>query len=446
MTGMGIKRIEFELRRLAYVLSSKRRLRLMDQLAKYNDEMQKLLGNSDRLEPVRKKRHYALPKSFQQLRIQVSSFHAAVAKAARCTCEAPHSTKILLPGAEERQQSRPSSSEGDAGESRRLSVYFLLQSGALSSPRIVIGPDVHCYAAEVEMVADEAQQNYGNQPACDDVSVYYPNRTVSFQGRRVSQTSTLSSRISEEADEISDLCTALKQNHYSKQWLGYFRDRNQYHTIRIASNGAMCPSQIQQVITLEAMLTRRVSSSTWMSRQTRLATALAMAKSLLQLYPGPWMRENWGKKDIYFFVDDKGEVQAHHPLLVSTFTSAEASQVSSPMSARFVRHDSRTALLSLGILILELWFNQTIESRPYRQRFLGPDSCENEYTNFNTAQKWQEQALEEGGLDLHNLTRRCIYCAFGAASQDLSDKELRHAVYDEVVMALERLLARYKEI
>ena len=69
----------------------------------------------------------------------------------------------------------------------------------------------------------------------------------------------------------------------------------------------------------------------------------------------------------------------------------------------------------------------------HAEQFLGPDGCETEYTRFNQAQKWQEQALEEGGIDLDNFTRRCNHSAFGAASQNLSYEELRRAVYDEVV-------------
>lgn len=139
-------------------------------------------------------------------------------------------------------------------------------------------------------------------------------------------------------------------------------------------------------------------------------------------------------------------MQTEHPLLVSNFSSNKSSPATTGRSTGVTQNTSKSSLLCLGILILELWFNQSIETRPFRQDFLGPDGCENQYTNFNTAQKWQEQALEEGGLDLHNITRRCIYCAFGAASQDLNDQELRRAVYDEVVEALERLLARYEEV
>lgn len=93
-----------------------------------------------------------------------------------------------------------------------------------------------------------------------------------------------------------------------------------------------------------------------------------------------------------------------------------------------------------------MWFNQAIETLAFRNDFLGNAGRETEYTDYNTAQKWQEQTMDEAGLELHNPTRRCIYCAFGAASQNLEDEELRTAVYDEVVVPLERLLQRFEEL
>jgi len=54
--------------------------------------------------------------------------------------------------------------------------------------------------------------------------------------------------------------------------------------------------------------------------------------------------------------------------------------------------------------------------------------------------------MDEAGPDLHDPTRRCIYCAFGASSQNLEDDELRKAVCDGVVAPLERLLQRFEEV
>jgi hypothetical protein len=85
-----------------------------------------------------------------------------------------------------------------------------------------------------------------------------------------------------------------------------------------------------------------------------------------------------------------------------------------------------------------------LDACSFWSEYLGPDGSENEFTRFNVAQKWQEQALEEGGIDLDNLTYRCIHSNFGTAKQDLNEDELRKAVFAEVVEPLERILVRFK--
>lgn len=425
----------------------------MDHLERYNNEMQKLLGNSDKLEPMRRKRRCNLPRIFEQFRLQASSFHAAIAKALPCDCTSLHSTKLLLRRDENSLSLQ--SAANTASESVKLSVYFPLASRAWSSSRTLIGPDDSWYAAEVEMVTGDKDEKDTHWPIPDDESSVFSVgsklldrrlRKVSFQGSDGRKSSS-GSVVPKDSVEILDLCAALKQYDESQANLGFLRDNdNQCHTIHTALAGVIPTSQIRKFITLETMLTQDEPSNVKVPRQRRLAIALVMARSLLQLHTGPWLNDAWGKNDIYFFQNSVGEVETDHPLLVCNFRSSKSSQATISASPSVSQTHSRSSLLSLGILILELWFNQTIESRPFRQQFLGPDGRENEYTNFNTAQKWQEQALEEGGLDLHNLTRRCIYCAFGAASQDLNNEELQRAIYDEVVQALERLLARYEEV
>lgn len=232
------------------------------------------------------------------------------------------------------------------------------------------------------------------------------------------------------------------------------------------SSNLVPPAEIQSVITLDMILNQNREGCVTpnedgngvkkigLPRRIRLFVALTVAKSVLQLHSGPWLKKDWGKQDICFIHKHDGEVKFDHPLLLTNvkphhFSTEETFKEDEHTHLQAVvlrQQDSRSSIISLDILILELWFYQSIESSPLRKGFLGPDGNENEFTNFNTVQKWQETALEEGGLDLHNATRRCIYCAFGAASQDLNDKDLQRGIYEEVVQALERLLERYTHI
>lgn len=182
-------------------------------------------------------------------------------------------------------------------------------------------------------------------------------------------------------------------------------------------------------------------------RQQRLQFALTMAKVVLQLYLCPWLNEEWSKDDIYLFRNKRGEIDLGSLSLDCNFhlaTLLPTVPVIVPTTSNQNRKRTKASLLSLGIFILEMWFNMPLESCPFWPKYLGPDGLENEFTKFNTAQKWQEQALEEGGIDFDNLTYRCIHGDFGTAKQDLHEDVFRRAVHSDVIEPFERILARFE--
>ena len=206
------------------------------------------------------------------------------------------------------------------------------------------------------------------------------------------------------------------------------------------------------MLSLETLLGNKKTSeqgnSIVLSRRTRVSLAVTLAHSLLHLHSGPWLNDKWSRRDVFFFQLEDGSVHVDHPFVLARFYSSKRMAYSATGSepageVPVSRHISTTALLSLGIIILELWHNQKLEEQVFRSQFMSAIGEKNEYTDFNTAQKWQESALEEAGLDLHNATR-CIFCAFGTASQDLQDEGLQSAVFEEVVVPLERLLAQFE--
>jgi hypothetical protein len=165
----------------------------------------------------------------------------------------------------------------------------------------------------------------------------------------------------------------------------------------------------------------------------------------------PWLKENWSKNDIHFFRDRQGRILLETISLDSSFYPKSLL----PCTYRLVRSTASTdfhtkrkyakaSLISLGILVLELWFDKSIDSCAFRTKYSGPDGCENEFATLNTARVWQSQALEAGGIDLDNLTYRLIHGDFCDAKQDFNDEELRKAVYVEVVQPPERILVRYE--
>ncbi|KAF2498690.1 hypothetical protein BU16DRAFT_615708 [Lophium mytilinum] len=457
----GLSRLSFEYKRVVYVLDRKRRARLMDTLERYNSNLQQLLGNSDRLQPTRRKRNTTVPALFEHFRRQASSLHNAIYRSLQCDCSSIHSSKLFLP----ETHLYSSSSGNTTTESLKLKVYFPRKLRSWSNSHTLVGPEDDWYAADIEMaeldenmaltsrLPDVAATSPTRAPSIGTIDANRNSRNVSFQ-QETSRRLSSASMVPKDAIEIQDLCAALKEYDPIKPHLGYLRsDGNDCHTLYHSQETIAVDTQWHDSVTLMDLIRQDTPLSTnnptsyGLRRQQRLEIALTMAKVVLQLYHCPWLKEDWTKDDIYFFRDKQGKVDLGSLSLDSTFYPSSLPPTTAaliPTTSNMNRKRTKSSLLSLGILILEMWFNMSMDTCLFWSKYLGPDGLENDFTRFNTAQKWQEQALEEGGLDLDNLTYRCIHGDFGTAKQDLNEDELRKAVYSEVVEPLERILARYE--
>ena len=463
-SNSGRLRLEYEMKRIMYTLSRKRRDKLMSQLEKHNNEIQTLLGNSERLEPMRRKRKSPVIKYFHLIRRQAQSLHSALAHAWQCGDSSAHSAKLVL----EKRVGFDEKGGHEIEDSTTIKFMVLFCHGraaqGLTTTSAICSSSMDWYAAEIESIdsnQDVEQEGFstssiGQRPSLLDTQsqrsycIGSQGTTASDeQSRRVSflenNAQPASRSVPDDASEISDLCSVLQRSSSQQGLLGYLKDpQERCHSLSLLEHAQLCNSETQRVLSLDEIIGGKdeASGKATLTRRTRLAIAVVLAHSMLQLHTGPWLCEVWGKKDIYFLQDQDGYIHTEQPF-VTHLVSSHAMATENALPERSISRACNSSLLSLGILILELWFNERVESLPFRRGFQGPEGKDNEYTDFNTAQKWQEQAMEEAGLDLHNPTRRCIYCAFGAASQDLEDEELRRAVYSEVVQPLEKLLQRF---
>ncbi|KAL8940141.1 MAG: hypothetical protein Q9211_002415 [Gyalolechia sp. 1 TL-2023] len=263
-------------------------------------------------------------------------------------------------------------------------------------------------------LVDCTSQYSSNATSLDTGSTGARDRRVSF-ATSLTEPTTVSLR--DEALEIIDLCSTLRSRSSQKACLGYFKDAHRRrYVLSLAGPPHDHLAEVQRITTLEGILGKRDGA---------VGQAVVLPRRKQAGYSRP-DRHNLPGAARFSYVKSGPKMQ------------------SSKDRSRSGSRGCNASLLSLGILILELWFNERIEEQPFYKQYQDHEGNDNEYTSFNAAQKWQEQAMEEVGLDLDNLTRRCIYCAFGAASQGLDDDELRRAVYSEVVQPLEKLHARFE--
>jgi len=102
---------------------------------------------------------------------------------------------------------------------------------------------------------------------------------------------------------------------------------------------------------------------------------------------------------------------------------------------------ARASLLTLGILLLELLFGETLEGQPCWSEFLSGGKP-NEFTEFCTAMKWSGKVEGEFGNKFAEAIRRCLTCGLEPAP-DLASPAFVRAVWTGVAQPVEEFVAAF---
>ncbi|KAF2497515.1 hypothetical protein BU16DRAFT_316252 [Lophium mytilinum] len=174
--------------------------------------------------------------------------------------------------------------------------------------------------------------------------------------------------------------------------------------------------------------------------------AVTLSSSLLQLHSTPWLRSRWSKRDISFLKltqsqkDNGGNlVQVRYPYVTQEWSPQDLS-AQDPLSD--VEGDS-SKLLALGIVLLEIYFNQPIESLRAKTSS-GISQQPNDYEDLSIANRWVRR--EKGNLSwaFQNAVSHCLKC-FADPNADLQDPDFRQGVIDEVLIPLQDELSLWTD-
>lgn len=210
--------------------------------------------------------------------------------------------------------------------------------------------------------------------------------------------------------EVDHLCKVITGRQTKKCCLGFtLDDQTMLRGAYNVSNGRAGPTTdliVEDSITLEQLLLYKIRPPAPTTRDDanqlvmteRLALAANLASSLLQLHETPWLNSIWTKKDIHFV---RTYQQPSAGRLVRAYRPVDAKQ---PFVSHdfVVRHDIAHApnadesvpppvhgnfsLLALGIILLELYFNEPIENKRLPEDLT--DGKVDSSTDMNVATRW----------------------------------------------------------
>lgn len=177
-----------------------------------------------------------------------------------------------------------------------------------------------------------------------------------------------------------------------------------------------------------------------LSRRDRKTLSLQLAIALLQLYSTPWIPTQWNKNDIVFqFIDNAmscPEITKSQAFLRLQFPPLKRNP--NPSENVHEPLDTRAILFNLGVMLLELCVGRTLED------YCCHSNCDRiEDVDLLVYRWWEQDAMEEDGLEVAEVIRKCICFDFQTCYISLHEDELRAAFFTEVVKPLEEAWRKF---
>lgn len=178
----------------------------------------------------------------------------------------------------------------------------------------------------------------------------------------------------------------------------------------------------------------------------KLAGALAMA--VLRYHSTPWLQETWMSADILIFdKHSQGRIPSlelpHLHLLRGS--KGEREEGRSAVGDPFIKN---VTLFRLGMILLELEFEDTVEGMSEKCNPLGPGRQDPGDSMARRLLTPKYRAGDQMGTVYGRIVRMCLDCDFGLGLHDysLADRQVQRAFYLQVVCQFHKLLPSWEKI
>jgi hypothetical protein len=356
-----------------------------------------------------------------RVRNLAEQLHGAFSQHWTTNCHDVHEVKLLL-------DDRLNPTRNQRARRREVISFDLLVSSDRDTPR----PVWHETVAEAPLEDEEEDETI------NAISPVPLAAVVRGSGPRVSLSISRNSSTQTTTVEVHNICNSIDRATASRKKLRLHIGK---HSGLSCDHVVLCESRWHQdgeTVTLERMLIN--SSQLMFSLKDRMMLAANLASSLLQLQNTTWLGTCWTKSSVYFAeataiqnqprgLGIRGSIDTSRPFVLNTFPNSGHVQQIQP------HNDAKSALLELGIILLELWHETTFEAR-FPMVSTGIDY----FTRFRLALEWLDD-VENPPTDLYSAaTAQCVKCFFGGkrVSFDWDDIIFRRAICQDIIEPLHK--------
>lgn len=290
--------------------------------------------------PSRKAR--ALAKILLQAHKTASELYFAILQGWRGDCHDTHEAKLFL---EDRVF---------VTKQPQCSPVFKFIFGAES-----LGGRKEWHEAAVQALVDEEEEEGGEGQLDRGIST-----RNSYTAHSVTINITSVSLIRPNISLVDNICTAIQPVQNTSQQMAFVLTRPQRIGTKAADDCMINPCACFETTSLRAFLFDRQNQPRHAvtSVKPRMQLALRLASSLLQLCRTQWLPNTWSHDKVYFKIKPTPifQGQGHEIDLGRPFISTAFGRDATPVP--LVEANPKAVLLDLGILLLEIWHEQTLDA------------------------------------------------------------------------------------
>jgi hypothetical protein len=427
-------------KRAKFGLTKKRIKALLEELDADIKELERL---TDRGEKLEQRSLQANPKGawkvsfaapWEKLRQSARQLHQAVTKW-NCPCQASHATNLEL---EQRLE---------VTRGKRMGKSSGLRDGLCFNVSFTTIEKAPFQWKEAEIKIEPAQPEQ-LRPDLVSRSSTRSSTLVSFSVDETEPTGANgepSPRLCcADFLEVDDVCSVIKRASRSASRMGFFLDsqgklRGIYPVIEEPKNpfeGTVSLSELLQASST-AKGAKKIQK---LSRKDRYSLAVTLASSTLQLCSTPWLPstdQRLSASDIVFVRTGRPDkpFDLEHPYLKQSQKALPASEAR-PQQLVFCSPDNAT-LLSLALMLLELYFNE-----PYETYLSSTDSdlpsasVPNVFASLAIAQQWVTSERENLSAAFLGAISHCLR-SFADPRSSLQDSVFLQTAVEEIVVPLQ---------
>ena len=373
-----------------------------------------VMSNRQPVEQTSSRQAVKMGKAFRKVRSFAMDLHRAILQAWKSGCHDNHEAKFFL---EDRVDTAVNLQKQSKKESQSKLTFNLIFVASTTDEDLWHEAPVHVPDELIYSGSDQDQGLNDVNSKTSRVKIIAPEKTVKLTAR-----------------SIDDMCAVMRSVGARSRGIALVLTEDQkMGTCTVAANNlALLPCSKAEKLTLKTILSTSESSrSALLPLRCRMTLALRLATNLLQLVQTHWLKEPLSKEMICFFllsnIEGHPNVDLNRPFVSHPFHSS----VKDTQPQRTV--DPKIVLLELGILLLEIWHNKTVESQ-----FSLPDSPRAYRERLALALEWLDDLSDQPPELYDKAVCHCIRGIVGGETRlsDWEDPQLWSAVCQDVIEPL----------